>query len=296
MCGSRDWSILGRRLDHRQGLRPRGSGISVAVARCDACGLLFPDPLPVPASLAQHYGTGPEDYWPADYFDLTDDYMADQLSTFRRLWTDAGEPRALDVGAGVGKGLRILERAGFHAEGIEPSPQFRHKAIEDLGIAATALHQVSMEEASFPAESFDLIAIGAVLEHLYDPSDALAKATSWLRPSGLIWVEVPSARWLLSRGLRALYRMQGLDYVINLSPFHSPYHLYEFTPMCFGLNGRRNGYELAERRIHPANTYLRGLADRAITRLMRQTHSGMQLEVWLRKGPSGYGEEAAGYA
>ena len=68
-----------------------------------------------------------------------------------------------------------------------------------------------------------------MLEHLQDPAAALTRALGWLAPSGLIHVEVPSAKWLLGRLLNLATRGLGMDYVTNLSPMHPPYHLYEFT-------------------------------------------------------------------
>jgi 2-polyprenyl-3-methyl-5-hydroxy-6-metoxy-1,4-benzoquinol methylase len=43
----------------------------------------------------------------------------------------------------------------------------------------------------FPEAHFDFITFGAVLEHLYDPSMSIHKAMSWLKPSGIMHIEVP---------------------------------------------------------------------------------------------------------
>jgi hypothetical protein len=52
MCGSTDFRMLGMRLSASQGLRPRrAEGIAVPVKRCLDCGLVFPDPQPVPENL-----------------------------------------------------------------------------------------------------------------------------------------------------------------------------------------------------------------------------------------------------
>jgi hypothetical protein len=59
----------------------------------------------------------------------------------------------------------------------------------------------------------------------------------WLAPNGQIYAEVPSARWLIGRMLNLAYRVRGIDYVTNLSPMHSPYHLYEFELKSFQRHG-----------------------------------------------------------
>ena len=81
--------------------------------------------------------------------------------------------------------------------------------------------------------SFDFITFGAVLEHLYDPAFALDRAMKWLKPGGIIQAEVPSADHLMSKLLNFYFKLRGTNYVTHISPMHSPFHLYEFTPRSF---------------------------------------------------------------
>jgi len=98
-----------------------------------------------------------------------------------------------------------------------------------------------------------------------------------------VFAEVPSARWLLSRGLNAWYAVTGQGFVTNTSPMHAPYHLYEFTPRAFEAAVRELPCEVRRWRIwtgevlgpHP----LRGV----LRRVMTATNTGMQLAVWLQK-------------
>jgi SAM-dependent methyltransferase len=141
-----------------------------------------------------------------------------------------------------------------------------------------------LEEAVFEPDSFDFITFGAVLEHLPDPSAAIAKAMGWLRPGGVIQIEVPSAHHLIGRLINLYFRLAATTYVTNTSPMHSPFHLYEFTLDCFRKNGERLGYRVAEhlymvcgifhfpRFLHPLLRWW-----------MARTDTGMQLTVYLRK-------------
>jgi SAM-dependent methyltransferase len=283
MCGAGDAAVLGRRLNGRQGLRPRRRpGVTVTVRRCRSCGLIYADPRPVPMSLAQHYGGPPETYWPSGYFTPTTDYFDEQIATFKRLWGRSVVPRALDVGAGLGKALRSLERSGFDAFGFEPSSTFRDGALA-AGLDPERLQLASIEDADLPADQFDLVTFGAVLEHLHDPAAALTRALGWAAPGGLIHVEVPSAEWLIARMVNRVYRFQGLDFVGNLSPMHPPYHLYEFTLTSFQRYSDRAGCTLAEHRRYTCQTFLPAPAGFIAGRVMAATGTGMQLEVWLRK-------------
>lgn len=286
MCGAgrNQFRVLGRRMNTSQGMRPtRKLGISTTVCRCGDCGLVFPNPIPVPERLEQHYGIPPESYWSPEYFRVSGDYFAKQIRTFERLRGSSTRAQVLDIGAGIGKGMRALESAGHDAYGIEPSTAFRERALSTMGIAPGRLSAATLEGADFPDASFDWVTFGAVLEHLYDPNVALSSAARMLRPGGLIHAEVPNSNWLTSRLGQLLYRLQGLDYSANLSPMHSPFHIYEFSLASFESWAKRHGCKVAHHEFMVCCSFLPKLIDPVARWWMAHTDSGMQLEVWLAK-------------
>lgn len=291
MCGSpaAGHRVLGKRLNGSQGWRPRRkAGVATTVQLCSDCGLIYPNPLPLPHNLQDHYRVAPEAYWDASYFTPDAMLFASQLSSFERLSgrrIAGGSMRALDIGAGIGKCLRALQAAGFDAYGLEPSESFHAAACARSGIAENRLQRAGVEDADYDEGFFDFITFGAVLEHLADPAASIERALRWVRPSGLIHVEVPSARWLVSRLANTFYRLIGTDYVTNLSPMHPPFHLYEFTLDSFRRHALQAGYEVAWHQFYVCQTFLPRPLDPLLQRLMEATNSGMQLEVWLRKAP-----------
>jgi SAM-dependent methyltransferase len=283
MCGCTEAHTIGRRLNGHQGLRPRRNvGVAATVVRCQDCGLIYSNPRPVPELFEQHYERRPEDYWRETQLRQNDENPGIPVATFRQLWSGSTRPRALDVGAGLGQTMAALSREGFDTWGFEPSAAFRDRAIQH-GVSDDRLQLAAVENADYEPGAFDLVSFGAVLEHVYDPASALKRALGWLAPSGLIFVEVPSARWLIGRLLNIAYRAQGLDYVTNLSPMHPPYHLYEFTLESFVRHGRRAGYEVTEHQFLPCETFLPSVLTPIAQRIMAATDSGMQLQVWLRQ-------------
>ncbi len=277
--------VIGRRLDRSQGKWPSGiAGIALSVVNCRICDLIYPNPMPIPASIEDHYDIDPGEYWSPEYFSEDDKYFSDQISTFRRLSNVKVRPIALDIGAGLGKCMAALNRAGFEAFGIEGSRSFFKAAAEKGVVGVDHLKLATVETAEFQESSFDFITFGAVLEHLYDPSDAIRRSLKWLRAGGLIHIEVPSSRWLISRLGNLFYKLTGGGWVTNLSPMHPPYHLYEFGLGSFEQHALKNDYEIAHNEYYVASqTYLPQFADSFARRLMEMTKSGMQLEVWLRK-------------
>lgn len=284
-CSTTEQVFLGQRLDHRQGWWPKNRpGITTPIFQCRACDLIYSNPMPVPQELGQHYDVAPEDYWSNPHSEATRDYFADQIAMYIRLSKrDPHACTALDIGAGVGNGMVALGQAGFEVCGLEPSLSFRRAAIERLGIPPSRLTLGSVENADFPPKSFDFISFSAVLEHLADPAEALRKTVIWLKPDGLMYVEVPSSAFLLSRLVRLFYRLTGANHVINTCPMHAPYHLYEFGLKSFEKHGPGAGYALAFHEYYPCAAYMARWLVRPFNAVMKRTDTGMQLAVWLRK-------------
>lgn len=179
--------------------------------------------------------------------------------------------------------MLALETYGFKTYGLEPSESFYMRAIEKMGISKDRLQFSSVEDAEYTDRQFDFIAFGAVLKHIYDSSSAIEKALRWLKLGGLIQLEVPSSGWLTNKIYNWIYRIQGLDYVGNISPMHNPFHLYEFGLTSFEKHAARFNYEIAQYQYLVCETFLPKNLNPIIKPLMAKTNTEMQLSVWLRK-------------
>lgn len=286
MCGAsvKDARVLGRRMNRSQGIRPKGKvGIATTVVKCRRCGLIFSNPLPIPETIEQHYEKPPESYWTENYFKIDDTYFDSQIDTFLSLYKSSENLTALDVGAGIGKCMTALARRGFTAYGLEPSKPFYERAVTKMNISQKKLKLSALENSDYSNEMFDFITFGAVLEHLYNPSESIIKTMRWLKRGGLIHIEVPSSDWLTNKIFNFVYKLQGLDYVANISPMHDPFHLYEFGLNSFRLHAAANNYEIARYEYAVCDSYLPGILDFLVKPVMEKTDTGMQLEIWLRK-------------
>ena len=287
MCGSdcRGHKLIGQRLNQTQGLRPKKKeGISVSVKKCTNCNLVYASPQPIPVNIQDHYGIPPESYWSPAYFNWTEDYFASQIATLKELMEIHRGMKALDVGAGIGKGMLSLEHAGFDAYGFEPSTSFYERAISKMNINPAKLKQGMIEDIDYPENFFDFITFGAVLEHLYHPAASIEKAIKWLKPGGIIHAEVPSSRWLIAKIINFYYRIVGTNYVTNTSPMHQPFHLYEFDIKSFQKLGERIGYNtiLHEFMVCTIRNIPRPLQP-LFRKYMQMTGTGLQLTVWMKK-------------
>lgn len=287
MCGdpTTKHKVLGMRLNTSQGGRPgKKTGISVTVKKCRNCKLVYSAPMPVPNNISDHYGIPPESYWYPDYFKVDPTYFLPQIETIKKLMDVKPGMKALDVGAGLGKCMIALANVGFDTYGFEPSQPFYERALSKMNIGQEKLKLGMIEDMDYEPESFDLITMGAVVEHLYHPAYCIEKAFKWLKPGGLIFIEVPSSKYLMQRLVNIFYRLTGTTFVSNISPMHQPFHLYEFSLKSFEKLAGRVNYQIVHHKYHPAEVmypprFMSGL----YKKIMKWTNTGMQLEVWLKK-------------
>jgi SAM-dependent methyltransferase len=101
--------------------------------------------------------------------------------------------RVLDAGAGTGRLVAALRDAGYDARGIDPSRRsVELAAAEERPIVADAIQD--HDDAGL-----DAVVLWHVIEHLPDPTAALARVRAWLRPGGLLVVGAPNVASLQAR-------------------------------------------------------------------------------------------------
>ena len=287
MCNSpaSNHEIIGQRLNKSQGFRPKKKyGISVGVLKCKVCNLIFSNPLPIPNNIQDHYEINPDDYWSEDYFIWNPEYFSYEINELKELMPVKEGMKALDIGAGIGKVMKSLELSGFEPYGLEPSKAFYQHAIEKMNINAESLKFGKIEDLDYEKDKFNFISFGAVFEHLYEPSKCLYKALKWLKKDGIIHIEVPSSNWLMSKIMNSYYKLLGLNYVTNLSPMHSPFHLYEFDIKSFEELGKKLNFSVIKSRVNVGSIYyLPKFIHPLLKRYMKKTSKGMQLTVYLKK-------------
>ena len=285
MCNSDDFRIMGQRLNKSQGINPKKKfGISTSIFKCNDCNLIFSNPIPKPEDIADHYDTNPEKYWNEEYFHIEKNYFKYEITVAKKLLKNKGPHLALDIGGGIGKAHVVLNKNGFDTISIEPSFSFKEIAISKFKLDESKFLHSSIEDASFEENYFDFITFGAVLEHLYEPSESIEKAIKWLKPGGLVQIEVPSSKYLISKIFNLYFKIMGTNYVTNLSPMHVPYHLYEFDLKSFELNAKKLGYEIAHFEYFVCNIYkIPTILHPMLKWIMKKTNTGMQLSIWLRK-------------
>ncbi len=283
-CHSKEFKILGKRLNGAQGFYPeRKIGITTTIVKCKHCDLIYSNPMPIPVNINDHYGVPPESYWNYDTFHVEENYMQGLITQMNSIQPIKLGSKVLDIGAGVGKSMVAFERAGYDVYGIEPSESFYDRAINHMKVSKEKLQMSMVENCEFEENSFDVILLTAVLEHVYEPAIVIEKIMQWLKPGGLVFIEVPSSNWLINKWINIMYKFRFRNYVGNLSPMHEPYHLYEFSEKSFEQHAIKHNYEIVRTDYYLCQTFLPKLLDPLVKWYMKKMNSGMELAIWLRK-------------
>ncbi len=139
-----------------------------------------------------------------------------------------GGGRVLDVGCGRGLFLVLMRERGFRVRGTELSAGTARNADSSLPIDVGDL-----EVVRYAPQSFELITIWHVLEHLREPDRALRAAHAALVPGGRVLLAVPNyASWQARLGGESWFHLD------------LPRHLFQFTPHTLGRLLRETGFEL----------------------------------------------------
>ena len=192
--------------------------------------------------------------------------------------------RLLDIGCSSGALLRSAMMHGFGAEGVEPAAQ----AAEFANSTGLKVFHGYLEEARFPALSFDAVTLMEVIEHLPDPSALLREVGRILKPDGVLVVGTGNgASWTV--------RLVGARWGYFQVAEHGG-HISFFNPLSLAMLSRRCGFDversetrrvsLAERKEAGYLSYrLLRVATEVLAMPARLFGKGHDMLVFLRKCP-----------
>lgn len=187
--------------------------------RC-ACGGMFLNPRPAPEALDRIY---PSDYYSYDFANKLGPFvMRFKALTERakvRAYADylGDGARVLDIGCGDGHLLDLLRThhpARLELEGVE----FSERAAQGAERAGFRVYRGPIEEVALPADSFDLIIMNQLIEHVRDPRAVLERVATALRRGGHLFLETPNIDSLDARIFRRRY----------WGGYHIPRHFHLF--------------------------------------------------------------------
>jgi 2-polyprenyl-3-methyl-5-hydroxy-6-metoxy-1,4-benzoquinol methylase len=193
-----------------------------AIVKCKDCEFKFISPLPDNTYLAEiyasYYGKGQE-------FKETAKQLAYRLPVFESL-CDMIEKKKnktstlLDIGCGNGDFIWLAQKRGWDVRGIELSQTAVDFAVQmrNLEVVLGASDQLPYED-----NSFDVVTVLDVLEHLSNPAKVLESIFRVLKPGGALIVQVPNTPFQIFKA-----RAQKLKNGKKATTMATPLHLNHF--------------------------------------------------------------------
>lgn len=206
------------------------------IQECDVCGFRLTNPRPDDKSIGNYYKS--ENYISHNdesgglinslYRTVRNYTLKSKLRLIRKL--NGGEGKLLDVGCGTGSFLESCETSGWQITGVETDSTVRSLAQEKLKI------QIHSELSEIPtSESFNIITLWHVLEHIPNLNDAVERLSILLSPNGTLLIAVPN-----SNSYDASYFGE------YWAAYDVPRHLYHFTPSTIEKLLKKHGLQLIE--------------------------------------------------
>lgn len=243
------------------------TGESFTLSRCVSCEALLTNPRPGESEIGKYY-----DF--PEYVSHRDDApgFINTLYQQARKWTTsrkvallnrvigraAKRPyKLLDYGCGTGFFLRAARDAGWQVAGVEVNAQARAVASQRTG------QTIAPGLPELPPETYDVISLWHVLEHIHQLDATVADLLSRLAPEGTLLVAVPNPLALDARHYSGWW-----------AAFDVPRHLYHFTPQSIARLMERHGARVMEQIGQPLDSFY-------ISLLSEKYKTGSALTGWL---------------
>jgi 2-polyprenyl-3-methyl-5-hydroxy-6-metoxy-1,4-benzoquinol methylase len=214
LCGS----AATRPFAHKQGMQ---------VVQCVACGLVYVNPRLSPSELDEHYNS--------DQSSRTQYYLDVEVADRRTFneFLDVAEQHCpdkgdlLDVGPNIGTCLTLARERGWKGHGVEINREAARYCREERGLDVIG---GILEADTYPANSFNVVLMGDVIEHVPDPLSLMRVIARILRPDGCVLISTPNIGSMAGRALQ-------------IKPME---HIYYFAPPTMDILLRKAGLEVVK--------------------------------------------------
>jgi 2-polyprenyl-3-methyl-5-hydroxy-6-metoxy-1,4-benzoquinol methylase len=186
------------------------------MVECKNCGFIYANPRPDWETLKELYQTyhSRNSKGMKSWAELMDRIFKETACFISNQFPYSG--KLLDIGCGYGHFIDIMESYGWDAYGLEPSSAVSCARTKLLKVAHGTL-----DDVRYNPNSFDVITMFYVLEHLIDPVGVLLKVNNILKPGGILILRAPH-----STPIVRLLSILGIEN--NL--YDLPFHLSDFSP------------------------------------------------------------------
>lgn len=145
--------------------------------------------------------------------------------------------KLLDIGCNMGFFLRKAREGGFDVTGVEPSPSLAGIAKEKFGLTVVNSY---FNKDSFSPQSYDVITMIDVFEHVTNPKQLLEDAHVVLKDDGVLCIKVPNGNYSILK--MKLAKMFGRETSHDL--FDSYEHVIHYTKETMNQMLKEKGFRI----------------------------------------------------
>ncbi len=166
---------------------------------CADCGFGWQHPLPTPQDVRNYYEhLPPYILQGAQEKELGFSRRIHRINALR-----PGRGRLLDIGSGLGYFLKLAEKDGWDVLGVEPQEWSVKYSQEQLGLE---ICQGGVDDLDTVTESFDVVTLWDVWEHVHEPLTFIKTCTDLVAPGGLLVLSIPNASGWPARLFKGRWR------------------------------------------------------------------------------------------
>jgi len=304
ICGSKNFDFLYMGRDKLLGI----SG-NFSLFKCKNCELIFLNPQPNYQELEKYYSN--EKYYSLKKIDTTSKKLKIKLLLYKTYFNEENKTqimrlllsplkfiirgtllkkntKLLDIGGGSGQFLYEMRELGMNVCGIEPG-DFDKESNTKYKLN---IKNVDLIKAKYPEDSFDLITMNHVLEHVNNPNETVMEIKKVLRKDGTLIIGIPNTNSLA----RKIFGKNWLAYDV-------PRHLFNYSGKNLNPLLEKNGFRISKIRYNSRPNqfvvslyFLLGVKKKTgilnrilegiflpLTWIVNSLKSGDQIEVWCVK-------------
>ena len=211
------------------------------ILECLSCGLIRLSPFPADTDslyndeyfLTAGYNNYEKRF--NTYRDIFEKLFAQRLKMIQK-YKKSG--KVLDIGCAHGFLLSYLKQAGYDCYGADVSDYAVQYAKNNFSIP---IQRASIDSMVYPEESFDVIIMLDIIEHLKDPLATLKNIKKFLKKDGIIIMQTPFDIYHWEIAMRSFLAGEKIG---SVEPSAIPMHLYFFTPRTSKQLAKDAGYKI----------------------------------------------------
>ncbi|MBE2280800.1 MAG: class I SAM-dependent methyltransferase [Ignavibacteriaceae bacterium] len=199
-----------------------------SVVQCLNCAAYYIDPL-IDFTLEEW-----KQLYSSEYFEYASEWLVKQREkdlNYRFAVIDnyvkKGNVNFLDIGCGEGNALLKAHKRGWNLNAVDISDLRNSEAKNNTAINFI---ESALPEAKLPENTYDVIYLDSVLEHVLNPLEYLTEIKRILAPGGIVYIGVPNEDALMNEVRKFAFILKGRKGLsTRLRPFDSPYHVVGFN-------------------------------------------------------------------